>query len=125
MLRSFLTLSVAVTLAGCATTIQYTSDYQRSGSKNSHGEVSANLTRFQEPGFLKANVRTEFEVFIDDELVLKSPFSDDYKGELYFLYHGEPVSIDCVQPALFIPSPECSVQINGKRSGVLTFEMQK
>ncbi|WP_417538685.1 hypothetical protein [Marinobacter sp.] len=123
MFKLPLALTSAILLSGCASTMQYTSDYQNNNSSYEHGEVYASLTRTTDPGFFKTTIKNEIEIFIDDELVTKAPLYQDYSGELYFFYQGMPVEVNCVQPHIFT-TPECSVQINGKRSGKLAFQMR-
>ncbi|RKR78179.1 hypothetical protein [Marinobacter nauticus] len=125
MFKVSLALLATVIVSGCASTFKFDSEYQTVNDAEQYGDVSANVTRIQGGGFSASSTSTYMEVFIRDELVLKAPVSPDYTGEYYFLYHGEPVTIDCIQPALFIPAPECKVMINGKRAGLLTFELQK
>ena len=123
MSKLSLALAAIIGLSGCASTMQYTSDYQNNSSSQEYGAVYANLTRTTDPGFFKTTIKNEIEIFIDDQLVTKAPLYQDYSGELYFFYQGMPVEVDCVQPHIFT-TPECAVQINGKRSGKLAFEMR-
>ena len=120
-MRLPIAFAVAALVSGCASTMQFKSSYQETSQQNEYGEVYANLSHYHEVGFDK-NIKNQIEIFIDDELVAKAPLYEDYSGELYFFYHGMPVAVDCVRPHIFT-TPECAVQVNGKRSGKLTFKM--
>lgn len=123
MLRLVLALFAFVTISGCAATMHYKSDFQETARENEYGEIYANLFRYQETSFFSTTIENRIELFIDDQLIVKSPLYRDFSGELYFFYQGMPVVVDCLQPN-FYTAPECSVQINGRRSGKLTFKIR-
>lgn len=124
MKKTVVLLSSMLMLSGCASTQHFNADYDRNSRISDEYDISGSIEKHINPGFFSADIENDLVLYINDELVIKSPLHRDESGELQGIYQSKVVTLDCNKEHIFTTT-KCVVHIDKKRIGKLTFELSR